>query len=72
MNDRIRKDYSALPEPMRHALLDAEAINSGEAGLADNKQEKAPAGVPDRVFFWDVYSIHGTLPLPETEKEKEK
>ncbi|MDP2705611.1 MAG: hypothetical protein Q8O49_00165 [bacterium] len=64
------KDFSALPEPMRHSLLDAAARIGIETKVAEKKEETVES-VPNESFFWDVYSIHGTLLPPKFRKDEQ-
>ncbi|MDP1706301.1 MAG: hypothetical protein Q8L36_00580 [bacterium] len=65
------KDLSALPEPMRHSLLDAAAISGKQANVADAAKKEAAVNVPQESFFWDIYSIHGTLLPPKFRKDEQ-
>lgn len=63
------KNFSALPEPMRHSLLDAAARTGIETKVAEKKEKTAAKNVPKESFFWDIYSIHGTLLPPKFRKD---
>ncbi len=67
------RNFSALPEPMRHAALDAAAVveRKEEKSASSDKTVSSEEIVwEEPIYQWDPWSIHGVLGLPPKKKKE--